>query len=613
MKLSARILALLLSALFALSAFYGCDTGDSGNTGDVTTTEGSGEVTTEPVKNVEITPDNAGEYTVIRSEDASESLRTAVAQFRTDLGKAVGGTLKISDDWIRNVEDLPESAKEIVVGTTNRPATEEIAKQICERDFAIVYKNERIYIMGGSDEKTLEALDYFLENYVSKDSKTVTVTDQLAYFSKHEYPVSLVEVNGVNLRDYTIVIPEKADLFTQYAALNLSNYVQANAGYALTITTDKTAATEYEILIGATNRSESKESVTLAKDQYALFTKNNKIVCLGDSYMVGGGAGAFAQLIKTDGKAAEIKIDNLPTSPKAETFKTKKAKSAVLMIGDGMGFNTVSMAEQALGYSFAPEVLPNLGSCVTASVNTQNNPTDPTDSAASATALATGYKTKDGYLGVNQSKSTLKNIRELAHEKGANTGVITTDVITGATPGGFLVHHDSRKDTEEIQAKIDAVVNGGKIDWCAGSVDKKLTSNTAEAMRKLAYGGESFFIMIEGAQIDKRSHKNDVAGCVDMVERFNDAVTYMIEFVLFHPDTVLIVTADHECGGITEQPDGSFKYTLDDHSTANVPTYAIGEGTEFFNGQTIDNTDIPKFIAKIFGENNFGSNAANKR
>ena len=265
------------------------------------------------------------------------------------------------------------------------------------------------------------------------------------------------------------------------AALNLSDYVQANAGYALPIVSDKTAATEYEILIGATNRSESKESVTLGADQYALFTKNNKIVCLGNSYMVGGGAGAFAQMITTDKSQAEIKIDNLPTTPKAETFKTKKAKSAVLMIGDGMGFNTVSMAEQALGYSFAPEILPNLGSCVTASVNTQNNPEDPTDSAASATALATGFKTKDKYLGVNQNKSTVKNIRELANEKGANTGVITTDVITGATPGGFLVHHSNRSDTEEIQSKIDALKNA------LNGEDINLIKNEKEALTQAFY------------------------------------------------------------------------------------------------------------------------------
>ena len=612
MKLSKRLLALVLSLLFVASAFVGCNTtGSADNTGDTTTAEDI--VTTVPAQNIVISPDNVGEYTLIRSEDASEAIRTAISTLRTDLGKLFGANPKISDDWVRDVTTLPESAKEIVIGTTNRPANDEIAKQVCERDFAIVYKNERIYIIGGSEDKTLEAIEYFLATYVDEGAKKITVTDQLAYFSKHEYPVAKIEVNGVNLRDYTIVIPDKADLFTAYAALNLSDYVQANAGYALPIVSDKTAATQYEILIGATNRSESKESVTLGANQYALFTKNDKIVCLGESYMVGGGAGAFAQMITTDGTQAEIKIDNLPTTAKAETFKTKTAKSAVLMIGDGMGFNTVSMAEQALGYSFAAEVLPNLGSCVTASVNTQNDPTDPTDSAASATALATGYKTKDGYLGMNQNKSTIKNIRELANEKGANTGVITTDVITGATPGGFLVHHSSRKDTEEIQAKIDAVVNSGKIDWCAGEVDKKLTENTAAAMRKLAYANESFFIMIEGAQIDKRSHKNDVDGCVDMVERFNDVVAYMIEFVLFHPDTVLIVTADHECGGITEQPDGSFKYTLDDHSTANVPVYAIGAGTEIFNGQTIDNTDIPKFLAKIFGENNFGSTAANKR
>ena len=92
-----------------------------------------------------------------------------------------------------------------------------------------------------------------------------------------------------------------------------------------------------------------------------------------------------------------------------------------------------------------------------------------------------------------------------------------------------------------------------------------------------------------------------------MVKRFNDDIAYVIQFVLCHPDTVLVVTADHETGGITKQSDGNFVYTTGDHSTANVPICAIGYGTEIFNNKTSDNTDIPKFLAKIYGENNFGA------
>ena len=84
-------------------------------------------------------------------------------------------------------------------------------------------------------------------------------------------------------------------------------------------------------------------------------------------------------------------------------------------------------------------------------------------------------------------------------------------------------------------------------------------------------------------------------------------IAYVVEFVLCHPDTALVITADHECGAIKENTDGSFVYTSDNHSTANVPVYALGKGMgSIFNGKTVDNTMIPKTLAKIFGATKFG-------
>ena len=115
------------------------------------------------------------------------------------------------------------------------------------------------------------------------------------------------------------------------------------------------------------------------------------------------------------------------------------------MIGDGMGFNHIKMAKNGGMKEFYAEQFPNKGEAVTRSMTVINGGDQWTDSAAAATALATGYKTINGKVGVDKNDNTLKNIRELADEKGAKTAVITTDVINGATPGGFLAHNAQRK------------------------------------------------------------------------------------------------------------------------------------------------------------------------
>ncbi len=616
MKFSTKLAALLLAVVFVMTAFVGCTTTPNGpdNTqgNDETTTT---EVTEAPGVDLELNAEALKDYKFIRAEKASEALISAVSAFRVEINTALGSQIGINEDWVQNVEsDIPESAKEIVVGPTNRPESEEIEKELRENDFAIIYKNERIYIIGGSDASTLEALEYFKTTHIDTANKLIKINDKLEHFSLYNYPIAKVEINGVSIRDYTVVIPEKADLSTKYAAANLSDFLLANAGFELTVSTDKEAETEYEILIGDTNRAASSVTVSadVAKSEYIFYKSGSKIVCQGDSYMVGGGVGDLVGRLPLDGTNAEVKLDDIPTEAAAKTFTFKEAKSAILLIGDGMGFNTIKMALPQIG-TFIANDLPNKGSAYTGSVTTQNNSSKPTDSAASGTALATGVKTINGYVGVDKNKDELLNLRELAHSKGANTGVISTDKITGATPSAFLAHHDDRDGTTELQKQIDALIAAGKVDWATGgdgTADTKFNSelidDTTSALRKLSTGGASFFLMIEEGHIDKRSHKNDATGCINMVERFNDTIAYVIQFVLCHPDTVMVITADHETGGIAEQADGTFKYTLDDHSTANVPTFALGKGTEYFNGKEVDNTEIPKFLARIYGENNFG-------
>ncbi len=645
MKKSARLSALLLAIIISLVSFFGCtdtkyqntptnteptepteptvtvtsssdidettaeptDQTSTDSTVTVTSPSNIDETTTEPEipeEKLSITAENVGEYTIVRPKQASDELVSEAALLRMYICDTVGN-INITSAWGRP-NSVSETAKEIVVGNTNRPANEKILSELRVGEFAIVYEGERIYIIGSDDDATVEGIKYFKENYIFGSTKSIEFTNKLAYYNEKQFPIGEIKIDGVDLFDYTVVIPSDADLFTKYAAENLSDFVLANMGMSLSVTTDKTAESQYEILIGNTSRSASSANVAMKDSQYVLYKKDSKIVCLGNSYMVGGGISALIEKVPTDQLDVKVEISNISSTPIAVDFKFKEAKSAILMIGDGMGFNTVKMAKsgaldvKGIG-EFLAEELPYQGAARTSSLSD-----GATDSAASATALSSGYKTINGYLGVDSSKRSHQNIRELAASKGAKTAVITTDVITGATPGGFLVHHASRNDTAILQSQINTLINNRSIDYCKGEVGDSLTAEAAEALRNISAGGSEFFMMIEAAQIDKRSHKNDYSGCINMVRRYNDVIAYVIEFIICHPDTALVITADHECGAIVEKPDGSFVYTSDDHSTENVPIYALGYGMDEFNNKTVENTAIPKTLAKIFGDNRFG-------
>ncbi len=609
MKVNARLLAALLAVLFILTAFAGCNLPQNVTPGDSYTETTTGEADNTPPKDIAITKENAKEYTFIRSWKASDKLKTVLADnFRTVMEKLKddkGESLKISDDWVEDEEKIPETANEIVVGETNRPDGKKLFSSLCEKDYIIKYENGRVFILGGSEESTLTALERFFSEFVDKDTGEIRFTDKLDILMKFDYPIASVSIDGVSIREYTVVVPAKCDLYTTYAAENLNAYLRENAGFSLQTVSDAEDATEYEILVGNTNRPESKTTVSIGEGEYVLYKAGKKVVCLGNSYMVGGGVGMICDRLDATKKKLEINITDLPTEAKAEKFTFLKARSAILLIGDGMGFNTLAMAEVKIGH-FNGFDLPNQGQSITASVNTLKDPNKPTDSAAGGTALSSGYKTTNGYVGLDRNLKSVKNLRELAQEKGLRTGILTTDVITGATPAAFLAHQKSRKDTAEIQKQIDTLVKDKKVDVTGGSLGNAFVQTTKDALRMLSSGGSGFFLMAEEAYIDKNSHSNKKAECISAVARLSDEIAYCTEFVLCHRDTVLIVTADHETGGIVPDGNGDYKYTITDHSTANVPILALGDGTEYFKDATMQNIFIAKFLAKIYGEDNFG-------
>lgn len=614
-----RLLTLFLSMLMVLGCLTACGGSTVADTTTAATTvteQTTTAETTKPVEMLDLIADAASEYVLVRSEEASTTIIQCVTDLRNQIKEITGASLKYETDWIKRGAEVPAQAKEIVVGTTNRPQTIAAQESIREKDFIIAYEGERLIITGGTEESTLRAVEYFIENYLDKNTKKLTVPDNLRDVIAHDYPIDGIAIAGVDIRDYQIVVPKDCDLYTYYAGVNLADFVKTNAGISLKVVTDDEPETEYEFLIGKTNRAASATAPAMSAGQYVLGAVDKKIVMQGDSYLVGAGVGVFLnEYVKPYGVSGEQDIKNLPTTLSAQTYTfATEAKSAILMIGDGMGHNSVNLALANGLDEFVAQRLPYIGTAVTKSQSVIEGKANFTDSAAAATALATGYKTTNGYLGVSKVNKSVQNVRELADSVGAKTAVLTTDVITGATPGGFLCHHFSRSDTAILQKQVDEIIANEAIEYCKGSVGDKLIDETRVALQTISEGDNRFFIMIEEAHIDKNAHNINADQVIHTVKRYNESIAYTVQFILCHPGTALVITADHETGGITPDPTSKYGYkwtshtsaTYTEHTNKNVPIYAVGPETETFNGKDTENIDIAKFIAKIYGAEKFG-------
>ena len=410
---------------------------------------------------------------------------------------------------------------------------------------------------------------------------------------------------GGNFSDYQIVIPENATLTEQYAAENLANIIDEYYDVTLNVVKDTTKEQKYEILIGETNREASKTDTSLGKMQFLLFKDGDKIVIKGNGIYVGSACYKLVNEHLTL-ENNDIVVKNLSENEVAHTYQTpEKCDSVIFMIGDGMGDNHIYLGEVKHNFSFVARQFPNKGTSVTRSQNVIDGTGQYTDSAASGTAMATGYKTYNGYVGLDKNGNPVPNVRELAASVGAKTAILTTDKLTGATPSAYLCHNQSRDDSDTLQTDIDAIMSEGKVDYCKGSVDNNLVNETKIALSTISNGGSKFFIMIEEGYIDKHSHNKDITNAAYTVARFNGAIEYATQFALMHPNTALIVTADHETGNLREG-NKMFLFRSDQHTNQDVSIFAIGAGTEIFNGKTVENTELAKFVASVYSNEPFG-------
>lgn len=404
--------------------------------------------------------------------------------------------------------------------------------------------------------------------------------------------------NGNPLKDYTIVYDD-SDIFAKHAARILHDELMSLANVNLNVVDDNTQTTTFEILIGNTNRDIVNPS--LNEFEYMFGVDKNNVVMLGSIY-VGGAVSDFLDIVKSAN--GNVTYNKEVTK---YTYQFVDAKSVILMIGDGMGFNTIEMARsEGIFDTFSAEYLPYIGEIITRSYSVMIGEKESTDSAAGGTALATGYKTYNKVIGKDHEGNDVKNIREFAYENGANTAVLTSDALTGATPACFTAHVPNRGNTSLIESAQKSLLRSGELMIGEGYLTSNFLDRTINALNTISSNDATFFIMIEEAYIDKNADDNNKEGLMDIMARWNDVIAYVVEFTISHPGTILLITADHETGGIILDENNEYIFTTEEHTNVNVPIYAIGDGTNIFNDTATENTEVAKFMAKVFGNTQFG-------
>lgn len=391
---------------------------------------------------------------------------------------------------------------------------------------------------------------------------------------------------------------------------------------------------------------------------------------------------------------AAMSITSCATGEKNVSEAEGTPKYIFLFIGDGMGAAQAGVTESYISYTkgkLGGEELcfsgfPVLGTCTTYSADSQI-----TCSSASGTAIACGQKTNNGYLGVDPEGNDLTSIAYVLKDKGYKVGIMSSVPVNHATPGAFYAHNTSRDDYYSISMEIPEsgfdffggsgflqfngpedkdtptpeVLESKGYDVCFGEKEfmermdstdrivfiqpsgkdssagnyeveqeKEEDSRLAQVLQfalDFMTDEQPFFIMCEGGEIDWAAHDNTTMPMVDAVMRLNEAVQTAYGFYLEHPDeTLILVTADHETGGITLGCNGSsgvdwkileqaynaagapadeeekdrlnatagIGWTTHDHTGSPVPIYSIGYGSSRFAGR-MDNTEIKNKILGI--------------
>ena len=304
--------------------------------------------------------------------------------------------------------------------------------------------------------------------------------------------------------------------------------------------------------------------------------------------------------------------------------------NVILMIGDGTGLAQITSGQIANGGQLTVTQLKDFGLSKTAATDDL-----VTDSAAGATAMATGTKTHNRAIGVGPDDQPLQNITEILGGKGFATGLITTDAIDGATPASFFAHRKERDDAKGILSdlegsKIDFFIAGGKakealvpdsykvktladfdviedktaiyvgdgkVPSIADGRGALLPNSVKQSLEILEQNQKPFFMMIEAAQIDSNGHSNNTSGIVQEMLDFDQTIAEVLKFADKTRNTLVIITADHETsgfgiiGGDLSKGEVHGEFLTTNHTGIMVPVFAYGPQAQNFRG-AFENTEI---------------------
>ncbi|MCF8425109.1 MAG: alkaline phosphatase [Bacteroidia bacterium] len=349
-----------------------------------------------------------------------------------------------------------------------------------------------------------------------------------------------------------------------------------------------------------------------------------------------------------------ISVFGISNQASAQKSKTKTPKRVVFLIGDGMGLAQISGAMSGYQGQNAFERFTYIGLSKTKSADNYI-----TDSGAGATVFSIGKKAKNGAIGVDSAGKASEGLFEKLKKANWGTGVVATSSITHATPASFYAHVPSRKMEEQIatfllKGNCDLAIGGGQKFFDKRTLDARnvfeelkllgftiktdsvfepiearklvytLAQNGMKTMEEgrgdfllqatklaqtnlLKYYG-NYFLMVEGSQIDWGGHDNNYEYMKAELLDFNSVLNQVLDAAIKDGETLVIVTADHETGGLSllenkENP-STFtpNYSSKGHSGIMVPVFAFGPGAENFTG-IYENTEIFAKLIKLLNLN----------
>jgi alkaline phosphatase len=349
---------------------------------------------------------------------------------------------------------------------------------------------------------------------------------------------------------------------------------------------------------------------------------------------------------------------SLQTCNRSSIQKSQKpgiaARNVIFIVGDGMGLSQISASYYSRGGT-------ELSRCENIGIqDTEAEDNLVTDSAAGATAFATGQKTYNGAISVDSSGNELRTLFEEAHERSYLTGLAVTSQITHATPACFYAHEETRRSYENIaedylNARVDYAVGYGRPHFAQREDERDLV-NELETQGVAVYtdiasarksGGsrivvmpegepprvgdrpvnflkdgcallleqfdardEAFTMLVEGSQIDWAGHANESDWILAEMADFEAMLQHVLDWAEADGETLVVITADHETGGYainggSQQGDSlSTAFTTGGHTATLIPVFATGPGSDLFRGM-YDNTALYHKLREALGWNTY--------